>query len=1095
MPVVQRRVQGMGEPIASSSASPVVFTSAHAITVVAGHPTRSVSTRSTDLGATTRAQAVTTRVVRSQAVFNTKIASGPVKVAVSTSASSSGSSALPNPKAGGSHFVSSHSSLVRSATRSRTSLAVKTRSAKSEFATPSERPVKVVKPAGASTSGEEGGASTRAAATSAATRSHAPTTTARNVAPQGNPVRPEESATTERVFGGSKASATRVAAVVTTRRATTQVEVVVSSAAPAATQIASSPPAAAGQTQAAAQTSDDTQKVSYASLAATSSEHIFNGGASTQIAAVSQAAATTAALAGASSVAGPQGSAGPISVLGESSVSGNAQASVTAAGGSASAASSSATNSGSSTGSNKAGSGVGLFHNLPRSTSLALTALLVLVLLGLLGCFCGCLIMRRRRRRSRGAQLGSENGSIREKWNEKYPSARELNDHEARNPFGDGARVEDDDEDDDSIQPEALWRRRLNRLNNSSGWVVASPRTRAPQSVTTADMTERRASVSTWTSFDGVGVFDDESEMGAGSVRQRQVSHDMSISGYSTDSPSIVLAGEQAQQQRRYGQLFSSEAARHPLAISFIPLTPSQYSEHSADITPTGSPSRLHPFTPTTPTREPLPSLDLVTISSNSPPVPASSIRPPTTPGAWRSSLDKIMGSAVEFLAGKPDSRRGSNGSLDDRYTSFMPPLRAPPTPKMSGGALSRANTISVPPKAAATMGMFGPTDRSVHRRLSYDSIDSNPTEAVEVMTARHLGSAKGVRTSLQSVGASKPACDTDSITPSRTGLGLPESIVPINTTSYQVSSTSSRPVAPTQILVTAPSPEMPSRPYAGFAPIDDPADVSPTSSPNISGSSKGFSPTSPNPADNPFAEHNASILEPPSAPRERANALAPSATRPIFSLVSPFAPRPVVPPSPIVEEDEGSSTSGSPSSLLHGRANEMDGNESSNSEESQAPTIRARRPSATFESVFQVTSKASRRHSLTGLPIDLLPSASSERRRSSTSSPSTLRTRRAEPISNALSVRRLSLGAGASSRPSSVAIRRSASVDMTASLASASSPGDSWAASSEGSDEGSEELRLTEQQKERRFFEMERTRRLMTERRRRSDGEVIPRA
>ncbi|SCZ93559.1 BZ3500_MvSof-1268-A1-R1_Chr6-3g08739 [Microbotryum saponariae] len=1093
MPVVQRRAQGMGEPIASLSASPRAFTSAHAIKVVASQPTtRAVAVRSAHLRATTRATRPTaTRAVRGQAVFNTKVASGPVKAVVSTSAKSD-ASALPNPKAGGGHFVSAQPSIVRSATRSQTTLAAKTRSVETEFSTPSKRPVKVVKPADAATSGEEASASTRAAATSAAaTQPQAATTTTRNVAPQGNPVRPEDSVTTtERVFGNN-ASATKIAAVVPTR-APTQVQAVASSIAPATTQIATSPlanspPAAVAQTQAAAQSNENTPSILYASLAATSSEHIFNGGSSTQIAAVSQAAATMAALAGASSGAA-QGNPVPVSVVGGVSVSESAQASATIAGGSAPAASSSATASGSSTGTNKVGSGVDLFHSLPRSTSLALTVLLVFALLGLLGCCCGCFIMRRRRRRSRGTQLGSENGSIREKFNEKYPGARALNDNEAGNPFGDGARVEDDGEDDDSIQPEALWRRRLNRLNNSSGWDSANPHMQAPQSVATADMTERRGSFSTWTSFDGVGTFYEESEMGAGSLRQRQASHDMAISGYSIDPPSVVFAGEQAQQAQRYGQHFGLAADRHPLAMSFIPLTPSQYSEHSADMTPTGSPSKLHPFNPTSPAREALPGFGLVTLSSNSPPVPASNIRPPTTPGAWRSSLDKIMGSAVEFLAGKSDSRRGSYGSLDDRYTSFMAPRRAPPTP------LARANTISVPPKAATTMGMFGPTDRSVHRRLSYDSIDSNPTDAVEVMTARHLGSAKGVRTSLQSVGAPRATSDTDSIKPSRTGLGLSESIVPIDATSYKVSSTSSRPHAPTKILVTAPSPEMPARPYAGFAPIDDPEDVSPTSSPRVNASPKAFSPTSPNPAENPFAEYNASILDRPFPPRERSNGLTPSATRPIFSIVSPFAPRAMVPPSPIVEEDEGSSRSGSPSSLLHGRAIELDGNESSNSEESQAPTIRARRSSASFRNVPQaLINKANRRHSLTGLPIDLLPS--SERRRSSASSQLTLRTGRTEPISKALSVRRLSFGIAAPSRPSSVAIRRSASVDMTAARAPVVADEESSVASSEGSDEGSEQLRLTQQQKEKRFEQMERTRSLMAERRRRSEGELIPRA
>ncbi|SGY16543.1 BQ5605_C012g06900 [Microbotryum silenes-dioicae] len=1099
MLVVQRRAQGMGEPIASLSASPRAFTSAHAIKVVASQlTTRAAAVRSAHLRATTRAtRPIATRAVRGQAVFTTKVASGPVKAVVSTSAKSD-ASAFPNPKAGGGHFVSAQPSIVRSAPRSRTTLAVKTRSVETGFSTPSKSPVKVVKPADAATSGEEASASTRAAATSAAaTRPRAATATARNVDPQGNPVRPENSATTtERVFG-SNASATKIAAVITTR-ATAQIQAIASSTAPATTQIANSPfanspPVAVAQTQAAAQSNENTPSILYASLAATSSEHIFNGGPSTQIAAVSQAAATTAAVAGASSGAA-QGSPVPISVVGGVSVSESAQASATVAGGSAPAASSSATGSGSSTGTNKVGSGVGLFRNLPRSTSLALTVLLVFALLGLLGCCCGCFIMRRRRRRSRGNQLGSESGSIREKWNEKYPSARELNDNEVGNPFGDGVRVEDDGEDDDSIQPEALWRRRLNRLNNSSGWDSANPQIQAPQSIATADMTERRGSFSTWTSFDGVGTFDEESEMRAGSLRQRQASHDMSISGYSIDPPSVVFAGEQAQQAQRYGQHFGLAAARHPLAMSFIPLTPSQYSEHSADMTPTGSPSSLHPFTPTSRTREALPDFDLVTLSSNSPPVPASSIRPPTTPGAWRSSLDKIMGSAIEFLTGEFDSRRGSYGSLDDRYTSFMAPRRAPPTPKMSGAGLARANTISVPPKAAATMGMFGPTDRSVHRRFSCDSIDSNPTDAVEVMTARHLGSAKGVRTSLQSVGAPRASSDTESIKPSRTGLGLPESIVPIDATSYKVSSTSSRPLAPTQILVTAPSPEMPVRPYAGFAPIDDPENVSPTSSPRVNASPKAFSPSSPNPAENPFAEHNAFILDPPSPPRERSNAFTPSATRPIFSLVSLFSTRAMVPPSPIVEEDEGSSTSGSPSSLLHGRAIESDGNESSNSEESHTPTIRARRSSASYRNVPQaLTNKANRRHSLTGLPIDLLPS--SEQRRSSASSQSTLRTGPTEPISKALSVRRLSLGVAAPSRPSSVAIRRSASVDITAARASVVADEESSAASSEGSDEGIDELRLTQQQKEKRFEQMERTRSLMAERRRRSEGELVPRA
>ncbi|KAM0788533.1 hypothetical protein ACM66B_001661 [Microbotryomycetes sp. NB124-2] len=293
-------------------------------------------------------------------------------------------------------------------------------------------------------------------------------------------------------------------------------------------------------------------------------------------------------------------------------------------------------------------------------------ALVVLVCIGLaaLAVLLAWLLLRcrRRRREARGVRIGSEHGSP--FW------GNEGKDPEKGGPFADGnygaARsLLDDDEDDDRVEPEDVWRRRVGRIASAS---------------------EQGTDASSWTSMIGDHEFV-SSDPAIDSASQRV--SDMTFSSTGT-----------AAQTFSYGTLGLAPppALRpHPLRNSFVPtFSPSLYSRDGESMvtgngsSPTSPPAPLLSYTLPSPPRTPnvgdrhmspqtpqTVSSPRSPLSSGSPRTPLLQ-RSPDSSKSLRESLSQVMGAAAEYIG---NMLHADNPAEADRYTSFSSPRKAPPTP------------------------------------------------------------------------------------------------------------------------------------------------------------------------------------------------------------------------------------------------------------------------------------------------------------------------------------------------------------------------------------------------------------------------------
>lgn len=325
-----------------------------------------------------------------------------------------------------------------------------------------------------------------------------------------------------------------------------------------------------------------------------------------------------------------------------------------------------------------------LFGSIGRSpVSITLTALISAAILAILLGITAFFLRRcyRRRRRVAHRSLGSEGGSPRDgAWGEK----------DLEEKF----EPQVDSDEDEGIDDEAVWRRRVNRLNamNASRPYAAPVVARSKPQVSVAPemspISERMTS-SDWTSFVGDGEFGDSTN---GSSRKGSVD---------------------SQDEAAFIETFSSKGLTadmhpHPLRHSWIPSDDSD-SDHSFD----EASSRYSPdeesliagLPPTPRSRN----------FSTSPPVSPGQLQPtprsPSKSGDLQLSLDRLVGSAAEYFgaffsddghSSADHSKTQEDGEAADRFTSFKKPRKAPPTPIIIPPT-PRFTSSSPPPVSAPT--------------------------------------------------------------------------------------------------------------------------------------------------------------------------------------------------------------------------------------------------------------------------------------------------------------------------------------------------------------------------------------------------------
>lgn len=404
---------------------------------------------------------------------------------------------------------------------------------------------------------------------------------------------------------------------------------------------------------------------------------------------------------------------------------------------------------GSATG--QASSAAEFFGSIGRSPiSITLTALvsagILAILIGILAFFIRrC--HRRRKRNAFGHQLGSEGGT---------PGApRWVNDKEYSEKEGAPIRnlMDEDDLDDSDVHPEAVWRRRMSSMDSSLGGH------RGPRVAMAPDMSpiSERVASSDWTSFGG------DHEWGSDGEESRRGSNDAALASIGVarrqSLPSFALPTSSNGNQTFGSATTSNQLLRpnpHPLRHSFVPTTPSQYSNDSASdhtMQMHESPS-LSPPGPY-PSPRALPTIASVMLSAGSPPVGADEVRSPSQPGSWRQSLDKVMTAAAEYLSGKLPEDRLEEGN--DRYTAF----RSSTFPSRGGPISIPAITVAPShPGRAATYSGAGPQsstrhlstfdERSIQKRpLSDASIESRPASSFLTIQGQVARGARGTRTRL----------------------------------------------------------------------------------------------------------------------------------------------------------------------------------------------------------------------------------------------------------------------------------------------------------------------------------------------------------
>ncbi|KAK4053491.1 hypothetical protein OIV83_001658 [Microbotryomycetes sp. JL201] len=357
------------------------------------------------------------------------------------------------------------------------------------------------------------------------------------------------------------------------------------------------------------------------------------------------------------------------------------------------------------------------FSTIGKSPGSIVLVVLVCVGFAALAVLIGWLLIRcrRRRRDARGVRIGSDHGSP--FWG-----------HEGKDPekgqafgaphYGATKSLLDDDDEDDRVEPEDVWRRRVGRIASAS---------------------EQGTDASSWTSMIGDHEFP-TSESGAGAANNRVSDMTLSSTGTSAQTFGYGTLG-----------LAPPPALRpHPLRNSFVPtFSPSLYSrDGDSHLTgegssPTSPPAPLLSYTlpspPRTPTagafKEP-PMTPQTTVSSPRSPLSSGSPRTPLlqrspdSSKSLRESLSQVMGAAAEYIG---NMLHADNQTEADRYTYFSSPRKAPPTPVIIPPSPSRDDRDDIEWQGARTALM---------QAEASDDLDENPAspsflDFVEAQRAR----------------------------------------------------------------------------------------------------------------------------------------------------------------------------------------------------------------------------------------------------------------------------------------------------------------------------------------------------------------------
>ncbi|ORY73263.1 hypothetical protein BCR35DRAFT_150718 [Leucosporidium creatinivorum] len=514
------------------------------------------------------------------------------------------------------------------------------------------------------------------------------------------------------------------------------------------------------------------------SSASSSSEKVFSL-ASSHIAVVSTGAAASSSLAAASSSrlaassasAAASRSAAATAIDGASYTTSSLSSTYTSASRSDDAASSSGQTSTEQ-----------FFKSIGRSPiSITITALVSVAILAVLVGIAAFFIRRCTRRRRRAAaghrHLGSDGGSPRlgaGAWGEKDMEEK-------------GREVDSDDETDESdVHPEAVWRRRVDRMNAQAAQRYPSLAPAAPIARTRAQVAvapemspiSEQMTSSDWTSFIGDGDWGDSVD-----GRSRMGSIDSNASTEPAILASFSTRG-----------LDPNDRNPHPLRHSWVP---SFGSFDSPSLKSLGSPSSQYSPDDEESLVAGLPPTPRSRNFSIEPPSP-STIKAPHSPSKTnlQQSLDRLVGSAAEYLGGF-FSDDGHSKPEEDRYTSFKSPRKAPPTPiiipptpRAASLSLMSPPTYTAPafPDRAATYAAPAPeepTRPATSRGTNLSFLERSYSDGSQFLGVAHghvarnlrgklaiaagkekpYNSGKGVTSwSMEEEQAAKEACEQDSL-------------------------------------------------------------------------------------------------------------------------------------------------------------------------------------------------------------------------------------------------------------------------------------------------------------------------------------------
>lgn len=343
----------------------------------------------------------------------------------------------------------------------------------------------------------------------------------------------------------------------------------------------------------------------------------------------------------------------------------------------------------------------------------------------------------------------------------------------------------DDGTDESDVHPEALWRRRVDRMNALASQRFPSPAPAAPLTRTRAQVAvapemspiSEQMSSSDWTSFIGDG---DWGESADGRSR---------IGSIDSNADPTILASFSTK------GLDPNDRNPHPLRHSWVPSfdsfdSPSLRSlgSPSSQYSPDDEESLVAGLPPTPRSRN---------FSGTEPPSP-STTEAPHSPSKTnlQQSLDRLVGSAAENLGGFFSDDGHSKVDDVDRYTTFRGPRKAPPTPIIippTPRTLSAPSppSISGPtfPERAATYTAVAPEETSrpaTSRGTNLSFLERSYSDGAQFLGVAHghvarnlmgklavaagrekplYSSSKGLTSwSMDEEQAAKQACEQDSL-------------------------------------------------------------------------------------------------------------------------------------------------------------------------------------------------------------------------------------------------------------------------------------------------------------------------------------------